>query len=62
MPKEERHNLYTVTTFATRQSLFVWDPLDIKAALYTIVPRGPFFLFVHQNFDGYKNAVECLLQ
>ena len=33
-----------------------------KAALYTIVPRSPFFSFVLQNIAGYKNAVECLLQ
>ena len=31
-------------------------------ALYTIVPRSSFFLFVLQNIAGYKNAVEYLLQ
>ena len=34
----------------------------LKAVLYTIVPRSPFFLFVLQNIAGYNNAVECLLQ
>ena len=34
----------------------------VKAALYTIAPRSPFFIFVLQNIAGYKNEVECLLQ
>ena len=32
---------------------------DIKAALYTIVPRSPFLLFVLQNIAGYKNDIKC---
>ena len=40
-------------------SLTVFLP-SFKAALYTIVPRSPFFVL--QNIAGYKNAVECLLQ
>ena len=46
----------------TQAPVVAWLDGLFKAALYTIVPRSPFLLFVLQNISGYKNAVECLLQ
>ena len=55
MTESVPHVRHIFVLHSYRQSLF-------KAALYTIVPRSPFFAFCTPNIAGYKNAVECLLQ